>query len=98
MCSVLASSSREYTVLSTAFVSLRDKNGNLWVCRAFLDLGFQAYFLTRKFCERMGLKCKNIKSRIGNTANSVNKEARIELRSRQFVQGRNHVFSQITSR
>ncbi|XP_076392699.1 uncharacterized protein LOC143265299 [Megachile rotundata] len=46
----------ECTVLSTAIVFVIDDKGNRHKCRALLDVGSQAHFVTEEFCQRFNLR------------------------------------------
>ncbi|XP_076166245.1 uncharacterized protein LOC143146120 [Ptiloglossa arizonensis] len=55
----------QYTVLSTAVVVVIGKGGNRYKCRALLDSGSQANFVSREFCERAGLPCQAFEYMVG---------------------------------
>jgi len=43
-------------LLSTAIISIRDKNGSYQECRALLDSASQTHFMTRHLCQQLHLK------------------------------------------
>ncbi|XP_076176650.1 uncharacterized protein LOC143151436 [Ptiloglossa arizonensis] len=54
-----------YTVLSTAVVVVIGKGGNRYKCRALLDSGSQANFVSKGFCKRAGLPCRAFEYTVG---------------------------------
>nr|XP_033325360.1 uncharacterized protein LOC117219916 [Megalopta genalis] len=71
-------------VLSTASVLVADGKGRYHKCRALLDLASQANFVTREFCERMGLPClptEKMVGGLGRVQSRVQSSAQIRLKS-----------------
>ncbi|XP_076383131.1 uncharacterized protein LOC143260694 [Megalopta genalis] len=71
-------------VLSTASMLVADGKGRYHKCRALLDLASQANFVTREFCERMGLPCLPTEKMVGGfgrVQNRVQSSAQIKLKS-----------------
>ncbi|XP_076235101.1 uncharacterized protein LOC143179673 [Calliopsis andreniformis] len=80
-----SSTSMNYTVLSTVLVYLQDINGKLHECRALLDVGSQAHFISKSFCKKLGLPSTVIDAKVGGlgkTSNSVRAKLEIKLKSR----------------
>ncbi|XP_017794319.1 PREDICTED: uncharacterized protein LOC108575898 [Habropoda laboriosa] len=67
-----ASAAFEYTVLSTAVVYIKGKNGQKHKCRALLDVGSQANFITDELCKRLDLNRSAIKTTVGGLGMSGN--------------------------
>ncbi|XP_076379702.1 uncharacterized protein LOC143259843 [Megalopta genalis] len=71
-------------VLSTASVLVADGKGRYHKCRALLDVGSQANFVTREFCEHIGLPrlpTEKMVSGLGRVQNRVQSSAQIKLKS-----------------
>ncbi|XP_076246260.1 uncharacterized protein LOC143186468 [Calliopsis andreniformis] len=62
----------EYTVLSTALVYIQDKEGNKHKCRALLDVGSQANFITEEFCNRLNLPRTVFDTTVGGLGRAAN--------------------------
>ncbi|XP_076299586.1 uncharacterized protein LOC143218338 [Lasioglossum baleicum] len=62
----------EYTVLSTAVVFVVDQKGQKHKCRALLDVGSQAHFISKEFCNKLSLPTTNTETMIGGIGNSRN--------------------------
>ena len=80
-----ASESTPHTVLSTAIVVLRDCKGKKRECRALLDSGSQAHFITEDCCKRLGLKVTPTNATvagIGKVINPIRGTAQIEISSK----------------
>ncbi|XP_076391770.1 uncharacterized protein LOC143265174 [Megachile rotundata] len=67
-----AFSHAEYTVLSTAIVYVQDKHGNNHECRALLDVGSQANFITEEFCNRLNLPRFEFDTTVGGLGRTAN--------------------------
>ncbi|XP_076389571.1 uncharacterized protein LOC105662854 [Megachile rotundata] len=50
----------DHSVLSTAIVNIKNKIGQYVECRALLDSGSQANFITYEMCDRLGIKLNSI--------------------------------------
>ncbi|XP_076377131.1 uncharacterized protein LOC117220354 [Megalopta genalis] len=75
----------ECTVLSTASVLIGDSKGKYHECRALLDVGSQANFVTTAFCERIGLPRRAIDATVGSlglTKNPIRSSAQLAMKSR----------------
>nr|CAH7725344.1 unnamed protein product [Callosobruchus chinensis] len=48
------------TLLSTALVKIRDKYGNTHSCRVLLDSASESNFITKSFCQRLGLSTSKV--------------------------------------
>ncbi|XP_076380821.1 uncharacterized protein LOC117219916 [Megalopta genalis] len=71
-------------VLSTASVLVADGKGRYHKCRALLDVGSQANFVTRELCERMGLPrlpTEKMVGGLGRVQSRVQSSAQIRLKS-----------------
>ena len=80
-----ASLSSNYTVLSTAVVLLEDSQGNVHECRALLDVGSQAHFITESFCKDFGITHTPVNANViglGRSGNSIHSRARVTMKSR----------------
>nr|XP_031836767.1 uncharacterized protein LOC116428794 [Nomia melanderi] len=55
----------EYTVLSTAIVFIKDRQGRKHECRALLDVGSQANFITEDLHNRLDLPYSHIDAAVG---------------------------------
>ncbi|XP_076660786.1 uncharacterized protein LOC143364212 [Halictus rubicundus] len=67
-----ASAPSDYTVLSTAVVFVLDKQGQRHKCRALLDVGSQANFISRAFCERIALPRRSVETMVGGLGRAQN--------------------------
>ncbi|CAK9826422.1 hypothetical protein ANTRET_LOCUS4277 [Anthophora retusa] len=75
----------EYTVLSTAIIYVLDSNGNSHKCRALLDVGSQAHFVTEDFCSRINIPRSETEAMIGGVgkvANPIKLKASLSISSR----------------
>ncbi|XP_076679540.1 uncharacterized protein LOC143374874 [Andrena cerasifolii] len=80
-----ASLSSNYTVSSMAVVLLEDSQGNVHECRALLDIGSQAHFITESFCKDFGITHTTVNANViglGRWGNSIHSRARVTLKSR----------------
>ncbi|XP_076246223.1 uncharacterized protein LOC143186434 [Calliopsis andreniformis] len=80
-----SSTSMSYTVLSTALVYIQDINGEFHECRALLDVGSQAHFISESFCKKLGLPSTVIDAKVGGLGkanNSIRAKLEIKLKSR----------------
>jgi len=75
----------EQVMLSTAVILVCDDDGSRRACRALLDCGSQANFISKKFVEILGLETRPLNvsiSGVNGTVISSNHMVRIKLQSR----------------
>jgi len=75
----------KHTMLSTAVVQVYDKQGARVECRALLDRGSQANFISKKFLMKLGLKPKSTSvsiSGINDVTATSTQAVRLKLQSR----------------
>ncbi|XP_043257983.1 uncharacterized protein LOC122400525 [Colletes gigas] len=81
----IASDQRDYTLLTTAVVYVRDSRGQKHECRALLDSGSQANFVTRDFCKKLGVIPTPVQATVaglGQIPNSVKGRVAVKIFSR----------------
>lgn len=79
------SDSNNSIMLSTALVYVNDNNGSSKSCRALLDCGSQANFISRSFLTTLGIKLRTVSiaiSGINGTTSEASQVAKIHLKSR----------------
>lgn len=72
-------------ILSTAVVLVCDNQGSYRSCRALLDCGSQANFITKRLLDSLGIKSKAVNisiSGINNATATATQMAQVQLRSR----------------
>ncbi|CAK9801700.1 hypothetical protein ANTPLA_LOCUS2910 [Anthophora plagiata] len=62
----------DWMVLATAIVFVRDNTGRNHRCRALLDSGSQANFITTEFCNRLGVKQLPIETTVAGLGRAIN--------------------------
>ncbi|CAK9829641.1 hypothetical protein ANTRET_LOCUS6944, partial [Anthophora retusa] len=75
----------EYTVLSTAIIYVLDSNSNSHKCRALLNVGSQAHFITEDFCSRINIPRSETEAMVrgvGKVANPIKFKASLSISSR----------------
>ncbi|XP_012152411.1 uncharacterized protein LOC105664082 [Megachile rotundata] len=76
--------SSQHTILATAIVTVKDKNGHNHDCRILLDSGSQANFITNAFCERVGLQLSPFEAEIsllGSFVKLIKGKSEVQIRS-----------------
>nr|CAI5854032.1 unnamed protein product [Callosobruchus analis] len=75
----------DHALLSTAIVEISDKDGNPCQGRAVLDSGSQSNYITKEFCNRLGIPVTNVHfalSGINENALIAKAKCNVDLRSR----------------
>nr|CAI5835987.1 unnamed protein product [Callosobruchus analis] len=75
----------DHALLSTTIVEISDKNGNPCQGRAVLDSGSQSNYITKEFCNRLGIPVTNVHfalSGINENALIAKAKCNVDLRSR----------------
>lgn len=73
-------SNNTHILLSTALITVFDKNGNPHDCRALLDSGSQSHFLSERMCKILDLQT----SKIEYSVSGIN-QSNLIIKSRTFV-------------
>ncbi|KAK9681206.1 putative peptidase (DUF1758) [Popillia japonica] len=74
-------------MLSTAIVKIKDKHGHFQNCRALLDCGSEGSFITKQFCDKLGLIKEGISVNvmgINQNVSTIKHRVALEIESMQF--------------
>ncbi|KAJ8949147.1 hypothetical protein NQ318_012895 [Aromia moschata] len=75
----------QYVLLSTALLAINDSQGNEHLAMALLDSGYQSSFITRRLCDKLGLKSNRVNltvSGIGSVTSNVTHRCNTTVKSR----------------